>query len=214
MQFLSILTSDGRMYLRFRASLWEEYDSLTRKLGINPQDELCTLLSLSEADLRARRRSMDGHQLFTPRQLLPILLKITEYPAVVASFMINQEIQPVAKSLGLPYSLGGDLMMGLEGIKAIASERVSEAADILAVSICFSPFLGLARTNYRELCQPYTPAWLTQSDFQKLEKAGFVREPMEENNGRIRLLQDIELRDFVGQKLLARNAEVAQAILK
>ena len=213
MQFLSFLTSNGRMYLRFRNSLWDEYGTLIRKLGINPQDELNTLLSLSEADLGARSRSSDRIQLFTPRQLLPILLKITEYPAIVASFMLNQEIHSTAKFLGLPYSLGGDLMMSLECIKAVAPERVNAAADILAVSICFSPFLGLARSNFRELGQPYTPAWLSQSDFQKLEKAGFIREPMEKDNGRIRLLQDIKLRDLVGQKLLARNAEVAQIIL-
>jgi len=127
--------------------------------------------------------------------------------------MLNQEIHSTAKFLGLPYSLGGDLMMSLECIKAVAPERVNAAADILAVSICFSPFLGLARSNFRELGQPYTPAWLSQSDFQKLEKAGFIREPMEKDNGRIRLLQDIKLRDLVGQKLLARNAEVAQIIL-
>lgn len=213
MQFLSSLTSDGRRYSRFRNSLWEEYDKLINKSSINPQNELSTLLSLSAADLGTRRESSDGIQIFTPRQLLPILLKITEYPAIIAAFMLNQEIHTAAKLLGLPYSLGGDLMMSLEGIKAIAPERVSVAAEILAVAICFSPSLSLARSNFRDLGQPYTPAWLSQSDFQKLEKAGFIREPIEQKSGRVRLLQDIELRDLVGQKLKARNAEVAQIIV-
>ncbi len=214
MSILDLFSPKSQQLRLFRMEIYGEANTLIQSLGIDPYEELRMLLTTEGTNLGHMQPTGDGSNIFTPRQIFPLLSALMEYPATVSAVMITEQIQLVAKQLMLPKSLGNDLMMSLEGIRAFAPERIEQAADILAVSIVLMPFVRLARTTFREIGQPYTPAWLSPRDFHQLDKAGFVREPMEKaENGRVRLLQDVELRNLVKEKLMARNPEAAQVIV-
>jgi hypothetical protein len=129
--------------------------------------------------------------------------------------MLIYRIQPVAIALRLPLSLGGDLMMALEGIKAVAPKRVEESAEILAVSVGLSSSLKRARQILGAIGSPVTEAWLSPEDLGKLEAAGFAREPIEKRvDGWVRLLDDDGMQELVTEKLRLRSPLVADLLVR
>lgn len=227
---LTIFSCSERRYRRLRAGLVASASQRLLSAGLDAETVLTAVLrdglSVERTGLRARPTGQ-GMRIFTPRQLTDVLRLLLVHDSEVASYLVMvvlpktlprridaHDFAPLV-TFNLPSDFQGDVMMGLEKIRAVLPEQVEKGAQVVARSLCMMRSLRLAKETFQHLGVPYTEELLDERDVGKLLAEKFIPDGtiVDQGNGRKRLTVDSVIRELVGQKLKDLSVEAGELVL-